>query len=246
MILSQFTCDEPVQKASGLAERLSLHPSTVYRYLEALEDAHLLERDERSGNYKLGIKVVELSAVFLRDLPVRRHALDEMDGLRDSLGLLVNLGVLRDAEVVHVAHAFPSGYPRENMHIGRTAVAQTTALGKVLLATLPPEEALARVTKAGWRPYTQNSISDATRLKVELENVRLRGFAVDHEERHIGIMCVGVPIPYSSNDISGALSVSGRSERIAGRVEELAAELTAAAKRVSARIGGPSSIVEYL
>lgn len=73
-ILSQFTCDEPALRVSGLAERLSLHPSTVYRYLEALEDAHLLERDLQRGTYKLGIKVVELSAVFLRDLPVRRHA----------------------------------------------------------------------------------------------------------------------------------------------------------------------------
>lgn len=169
-----------------------------------------------------------------------------MDGLRDRLGLLVNLGVLRDAEVVHVAHAFPPRYPRENMHIGRTAVAQTTALGKVLLATLPCEEALARVAIAGWRPYTQNSISDETALKAELEGVSLRGFAVDREERHIGIMCVAVPIPYSSHEISGALSVTGRSEQVSGRIEELAAELTAAAKRVSARIGGPSSIVEYL
>ena len=164
-----------------------------------------------------------------------------MDGLRDRLGLLVNLGVLRDAEVVHVAHAFPPRYPRENMHIGRTAVAQTTALGKVLLATLPCEEALARVAIAGWRPYTQNSISDETALKAELEGVSLRGFAVDREERHIGIMCVAVPIPYSSHEISGALSVTGRSEQVSGRIEELAAELTAAAKRSRRGSVGPQA-----
>jgi IclR family transcriptional regulator, KDG regulon repressor len=245
-ILSYFSLDEPRLKVSTLAERLGLHPSSVYRYLEALESAHLIERDEQSGSYKLGLRLVELSAVVLRDLDVRRQALDEMDVLRDKLGMLVNLGVLRDAEVVHVAHAFPPGWPRENMDIGRTAVAQTTSLGKVLLANLAWEDALARVTSAGWRPYTANSIRDVTRLEAELKEVRARGYAIDREENHIGIMCVGVPIRSANNEVSGALSVSGRVENVADRTQELAAELMAVVGRISARIGSSYNISEYL
>ena len=113
-ILSYFSFEEPRLKVATLAERLGTHPSTVYRYVEALEGAHLIERDEQPGTYKLGIRLLELSTIVLHDLAVRRHALEEMDALRDKLGLLVNLGLLRGADVVHVAHSFPIGWPRKD------------------------------------------------------------------------------------------------------------------------------------
>ena len=245
-ILSFFSLEEPRLKVTTLAERLGIHPSTVYRYLEALEAMHLIRRDQQPGTYKLGLRVVELSAVALHELEVRRHALDEMDALRDKLGMLVNLGVLRDDDVVHVAHAFPMGWPRGHMVIGRTAVAQSTALGKALLASLPWEEALSRVREAGWRPCTPNSIRDEGVLKTELEDVRSRGYAVDREENHIGIMCVATPIHGPQRQVCGALSVTGRLENVSGRVEELASEVTVVAERVSGRMGSSYSIKPYL
>ena len=200
-ILSYFSLEEPRLKIATLAERLGLHPSTVYRYVEALEGAHLLDRDEQTGTYKLGIRLVELSTVVLRDLDVRRQALDEMHTLRDKLGMLVNLAVLRDADVVHVAHAFPLGWPRESMDLVPSAVAQTTALGKVLLASIPWAEAVSRVTDAGWRPYTSNSIHDETALKADLDEVQNRGFAIDREERHLGLMCIAVPVRATNREV---------------------------------------------
>ena len=56
----------------------------------------------------------------------------------------MNLGVLPDGDVVHVAHAFPPGWPRDDMVIGRTPPAHGTVLGKVLLASLPWEDAFSR------------------------------------------------------------------------------------------------------
>ena len=73
-ILSFFSLEEPRLKVTTLAERLGIHPSTVYRYLEALEAMHLIRRDQQPGTYKLGLRVVELSAVALHELEVRRHA----------------------------------------------------------------------------------------------------------------------------------------------------------------------------
>lgn len=245
-ILSFFSLEEPRLKVKTLAERLDLHPSSVYRYLEALEAMHLIRRDQQPGTYKLGLRVVELSAIALHELEVRRHALDEMDALRDRLGMLVNLGVLRGADVVHVAHSFPAGWPRRHMVVGRTAVAQTTALGKALLASLPWEEALSRVRDAGWRPCTPNSIRDEAGLQTALEEVRSRGYSVDREENHMGTMCVATPVRGPQAEVCGALSVTGRLENMSGRVEELASEITIVAERVSGRMGSSYSIQPYL
>ncbi len=246
-VLACFSLDTPRLRVAQLAKRLDLHPSSVYRYLEALQGAHLVERDEQYGDYKLGLRIVELSAVVLRDLEVRRHALDEMDALRDELGLMVNLAVLLDADVVHVAHAFPPGWPRENMVVGRPAVSQATALGKVLLAYLPWEDALGRVLAAGWRPCTENTIREDAMLKAELQDVAKRGFAVEREERSVGIMCVAVPIRSANEAVCAALSVTGRVEQVCAKgPETLASRLMLAARRISTRLGSTHDMHEYL
>ena len=246
-ILACFSLEEPRLRVSEIAKRLGLHPSSVYRYLEALEAAYLVERDEEFGGFKPSLRIVELSAVVLRNLEVRRQALDEMDSLRDELGLLVNLGVLRDADVIHVAHAFPTGWPRENMDVGRPAAAHATSLGKVLLAALPLEEAVRRVLSAGWRSYTQHSIQSESALRAELAKVAEAGHAIDDEERNIGIVCVAVPIRAADSKVAAALSVTGRADSIRQRgTDQLAARLTKSAVRISSRMGRSPEMLAYL
>src|SRR5262249_12720353 len=92
-LLTCFTPEAPRRRVADLAEQLGMHPSSVYRYVMALEAADLLERDADYGGYRLGLGVLELSSIVLRDLDVRRFALDELDRLSDETGLLANLGM---------------------------------------------------------------------------------------------------------------------------------------------------------
>lgn len=246
-LLACFSLDSPRHRVADLARLLGLHPSTVYRYLEALEEASLVERDDEAGVYRLGLRVVELSAVALREIAVRRVALDEMDALRDEVGCLVNLGLLLDADVVHVAHAFPEGWPRAEMDVGRSAAAQCTALGKSLLASLPWEAVISRIRRQGWRPCTENSIQDEVHLKTELELVRQRGYAVDLEERHKGIVCVGVPVRGGEGRVVAALSVTAwRRDMERFGVDAMGVRLLVTARRVGSKLGAPSTGVEHL
>jgi IclR family KDG regulon transcriptional repressor len=239
-LLTCFTPEQPLRRVADLAEELGMHPSSVYRYVMALEAAQLLERDVNYGGYRLGLGVLELSSIVLRDLDVRRFALDELDRLSDETGLLTNLGLLKAGKVIHVAHAFPPGWPRWNMDLGHAALAHCTALGKVLLAALPWEEALHHVEQVGWRGYTANSLQDDGALKAELEEVARRGYAVDNEERTAGAMCVGVPVLGQNGDVRAAMSISGTTARINELgVDKCAASLLVAARRVSSQLGSP-------
>ena len=246
-LLACFTPEEPTQKVADLSRKLDMHPTTVWRYLGALTASRLLERDQKTDSYRLGLRVLELSSVVLGQLEVRKHATDQMDGIRDDTGFLTNLALLRDAEVVHVAHAFPEGWPRWNMDLGRAAPANCTSLGKVLLATLPTEEAIARVEAAGWRPCTPNSIVDAESLRAQLELTRERGYAIDDEERRLGLMCVAVPILGPNSETEAALSVTGRAEVVLQQdPEKIAERLKAVARRISARLGAIDAPLAYL
>lgn len=245
-LLTCFTPETPRRRVADLAEELGMHPSSVYRYVMALEAAQLLERDVDYGGYRLGLGVLELSSIVLRDLDVRRFAVDELDRLSDETGLLANLGLLKAGKVIHVAHAFPPGWPRWNMDLGHAAIAHCTALGKVLLAALPWEEALQHVEQVGWRGYTEQSLRDSSALKAELQEVTRRGYAVDDEERSAGAMCVGVPIFGQNGVVRAAMSISGTKVRITELgVDECAARLLTASRRVSSQLGSRDRFTAY-
>jgi IclR family transcriptional regulator, KDG regulon repressor len=242
LILACFSAETPHLTLADLATQLDLHQSTVYRYVAALEGAGLLERDPRRGGYRIGLRVIELSNIALNQIEVRKHALDEMDRLRDELNALVSLGVLFEGDVLHIAHAVPSAWPRWYTTVGRRAVAHCTSLGKVLLAARPWPDVVDLVERFGWRPYTPNSIRDFPRLEAELETIRERGYAVDNEERNRGTVCLGAPIRDYTGAVVAALSVSGKIDRVTPEFQErILPHLLEAADRISFGLGFHSS-----
>jgi DNA-binding IclR family transcriptional regulator len=224
-----------------------MHPTTVWRYIGSLTASDLLERDEKSGAYRLGLRVLELSSIVLGQLEVRKHAIDEMDKLRDDTGFLTNLAMVRGADVVHIAHSFPDGWPRWNMDLGSTAPANCTSLGKVLLSVLPRDEVVSRIEEAGWRPCTPKSITSLDRLNEELDLIAERGYAIDDEERGLGLMCVAVPVWGADSKVVAALSITGRVEVVTERKpDQIASNLKAVSRRISARMGIVDGPLAYL
>lgn len=237
-ILACFSEAEPHLTLADLAAKLDLIPSTAYRYIASLQHAGLLERDARQGGYRLGLRVVELAGIALNQIEVRKHALDELDKLRDETGLMSNLGVLIDGDVLHLAQSATRDIPRMYTVIGRRAVAHCTALGKVLLASLPWEEVRQIVRENGWRSYTPHSIQTFDRLRKELAGIRTCGYAFDRNERRIGAACVAVPIRDRSGRVVAALSVSGAADRLTeAQMRGLVPRVLDAANRISFRLG---------
>jgi len=237
-ILTCFSAETPHLSLATIAERLGFNQSTAYRYVSTLEAAGLVERDNRLGGYKLGPRVIELSNVALNQNEVRKHGLEEADRLRDELRALVSLGVLFEGDVLHIAHAVPDHWPRWHTTVGRRAVAHCTSLGKVLLAARPWPEIVALIEMYGWRPYTTNSIQDFHRLEQELAEVREQGYAIDHEERNRGTICLGAPIRDFSGEVVAALSVSAKVDKMPiDSWMEVAPRVCEAANRISFRLG---------
>lgn len=238
LILACFSEAEPHLTLTDLAAKLQLNPSTAYRYIASLQQAGLLERDTRQGGYRLGLRVIELAGIALNQIEVRKHALDELDRLRDETGLMSNLGVLIEGDVLHLAQSPTRDVPRMYTVIGRRAVAHCTALGKVLLAYRPWEEVRQIVRQYGWRPYTPHSIQSFDRLKAELSETRAQGYAFDRNERRVGAACVAVPVRDRSGRVVAALSVSGLADKMSDEVlRRLLPRVLEAANQISFRLG---------
>jgi DNA-binding IclR family transcriptional regulator len=74
--------------------------------------------------------------------------------------------------------------------------ASCTALGKAALAALPPAELEERLRGVEQLPtLTARSHRRVAALLADLDEVRLRGYAIDDEETSEGIVCLGIAIP---------------------------------------------------
>ncbi|MGH2460501.1 MAG: IclR family transcriptional regulator, partial [Chloroflexota bacterium] len=212
--------------------------STLYRYLATLESGGYLERDPRSGLYRLGLRLVEHAGIVLNQIDARLHALPELEALADDVGSNGNLAVLFDGDTFHIGYAIRSYVPPIYTTLGRRAVAHCTALGKCLLAGLPREDVHALISAKGWRPYTANSIQSVEALDRELDTVSAQGYAIDREERHRNLWCVGAPIRDRTGRVVAAMSVSGPSRRFQGQsLDAVIESVVSHAERASCRLG---------
>jgi len=108
-----------------------------------------------------------------------------------------------------------------------------SATGKCFLA-FDNERLLTLRQSLELSPYTKRTITAWDDLDVCLRQVRERGYAIDDEEYHDGVRCIGAPVRDASLRVIGAIGVTGtcnslskdRLRSVAQSVVEAAAELS--------------------
>src|SRR5438045_8836487 len=88
-----------------LARRLGLHKSTASRLLATLERRGLVEQDDESGKYRLGLVVIRLAERAERTLDLRRLATPALQPLARLTHQTVGLPVLGGGSALAVAPA---------------------------------------------------------------------------------------------------------------------------------------------
>lgn len=226
---------EGVQSLEGLARALGIPKSTVHRLARALVQAGYLRHLPRKG-YTLGPKLVRLGfqAHAQQELPLL--ARPHLEWLRDRTGETVHLGVLEGGEVVYMDKLPGRRELQLASRIGSRFPAQSTALGKALLAHLP-EEVWVRYFLPGLR-RTSKTLGDLEAFREELRRTRARGYALDLEENEVGVRCVAAPIWDGQGQVVAAVSVSTASVYLdEHRIQEVAPLVQEAARRISAELG---------
>ena len=190
-----------------LAHERGLNKASLLRILRTLEADRVVLRD--GDAYALGPRVLDLSHAYLQNLELDQIARPVMRALAESAGHTVSLAVLDGAEVVYVGIEKAERELGIQGEIGGRHPAHATALGKVLLADLPDDEVRARLGDGPLERLTHRTVGGAEELIAALPAVRQRGFAVDDEERGLGIRCVAAPIRRHDGRVIGAMSLAG-------------------------------------
>lgn len=206
-VLFAFSARQPERTLDELSEELNLNKTSLLRILWTLEAEGFLLRS--NNHYRLGSQVLELGNVYLSTLSVHRVAQSYMTRLAESCNQTVSLAILDDFDVVYIAIEHAQREVGIQGEIGGRHPAHATGLGKVLLADLDEAELENRLEGRELKRLTHRTITRPEQLKERLRHVREQGYAIDDEERAIGIRCIAAPVrDYTGNVIAG-LSVAG-------------------------------------
>ena len=210
--------------------------ATILRHLNVFLDARLVER--HGDTYSLGLGAFQLGASYLAQHDLYAVSRAPMENLADRLGETISLAIRDSSEVVYVEVVHGQAEIGVQSSVGVRQPAHCSALGKVLLAWLTPEERQASVYVHPLVRMTKNTITSVGELEAHLEEVRANGFAIDNEERAEGIRCIASPIWDRNGRVTAAVSVSGASFRMVGEhMEDARNACIAATRLMSLRLG---------
>jgi DNA-binding IclR family transcriptional regulator len=215
-----------------LAQASGLHPSTAHRILGALVNDRMVERAE-PGNYRLGIRLLELGNLVKARISVREHALPHMRALHAATGEAVNLCVRRDDEIVYIERTSSGRSMMQVVNIvGTRAPLHITAAGKLFLMEEGAEGLRGYAQRTHLPQFTRNTLTNVGALEKELERIRRNGYALDNEEAELGVRCIGAGVRNDSGSLVAGLSVSAPAERMktawSGLVRETADKISRA------------------
>lgn len=221
---------------AGLATQTSMPKPTVYRILSTLESRGYLERTS-TANYRISRKLFEPQRDTTLEQRLIQAAKPTMEALAKVCNETLNLGVLDGGEVLVIETMESQQAVRMSSKIGNRRYPHSTALGKVLIADLPQREVLRLVRAKGMPRFTGATITTEEALQVELEKVRVQGWAMDNTENEPDGRCIGAPIFDRERKVVAALSISGPLPRMTTtRAKGLLKDLVGACREIAADI----------
>ncbi|MCW2900282.1 MAG: Transcriptional regulator, IclR family [Streptosporangiaceae bacterium] len=205
---------------SKLAQQSGLALPTIHRLVRTLVDLGYA-RQEPSRQYSLGPRLIRLgeSASHLLGTWSRPY----LSGLVDAVGESANLAMLDGDQVVYVAQVQSRQSMRMFTEVGRRVHPHCTAVGKAMLANLPPGDVQALLGRTGMPAQTEHTLTEPGLFAEEMDRVRRQGYAMDDGEQEVGVRCVAVPVLGAPNPL--AISVSGPAPRMTPEVVERAVPL---------------------
>lgn len=223
--------------ASEIAKLSALPVSTVHRFLVNLEAGGFLAKDE-FNNYHLGVACVSLGQAAREQLDVRKASFAHLEQLNRSTRETVHLTVRHKLTAVYIEKMESPEPLRIHSRIGASVPLYCTAVGKVMLAYLDPEEQERVVNELELRRFTENTVGSIQELKAQLARVRKDGFACDMEEHEPHIRCIAAPIMDHAGAVNASLSVTGPAVRMStNRLREIAPLVREAGLKISQELG---------
>ncbi|XEQ95053.1 HTH-type transcriptional regulator XynR [Sporomusa carbonis] len=237
-ILEHLALNGNEDSLSNISRTIGLSKSTTYSIIATLEQLGLVQQDQVSARYSLGMKLFEWGQVVHSSMDLRKIAVPPLQDLVAKYGETAHLGVLSQGEVVYIDKVDSQHSIRIASQIGGRNPAHCTGVGKMLMAELPAIEIDKILAEKGLTKFTEKTVTDPAVLKQHLCKIREQGYAIDDEEIESGLTCVAAPIRNHCKEVVAAISLSGPTHRMnAENLDQIIADVVSTADLISAHLG---------
>ncbi len=219
-----------------ISERSGIPLSTVHRLIRPLVSRKYLLRQGRGG-YSLGLASAALSSRVDLDAIITSTTRPIIADLARTCRRTAHLGVFR-GNLVRYLVKVDSGYSHPPSREMTELEAYCTAIGKVLLAQLSPDQLDDYLAPGDFISLTENTISQPDCLRKAIETVRHQGWAIDRGEMYPELRCLAVPIEDRTGRVMAAISVTAtcnddRPDAVEAELHRLLPRIHAAAAEIS-------------
>jgi len=223
---------------ADLSKLVGLHNSTTFHLAKTMVSLGYVRQEKETKRYRVGRPLFALAASALDEIEMVSLATPVLEDLSRETGESCHFAVRMGDAVVVIARSSGPGAFQLTDRIGVVRPAHCTALGKVILASLRPDQLVRFLERVDLKPSTNKSITEIAALQREVAEIRRTVLAFDDGEFNPEVRCVAVPVKDFTGQIMGALGISGPVWRLSNQALQSRARIVqAAANRLSAAFG---------
>lgn len=229
------TAEQPL-RLQDVANAIGIDKSSALRFMTTLLSHGLVERHPRDKTFSVGTKLLMWSKNLKGGNVILEAARPHLRRLMQMTRQTSHLATLRDDRVVLVEVMPSESAVSVRQTPGDLDPLYCSAVGKAILAFLPPVEQRKLIDRIAFRELTPSTIASPEMLRIELRNVVHKRLAYDEAENNPQISCIAAPVfdrsgyPIASLGISvvAALHPGGirQQKALAAAVQQVAEEVT--------------------
>ena len=228
---------EPVTVAEIIAQ-LAIPKSTAYELVRTLSESGYIAPSGKGSAMFLGRKLFELGMAYRSHVDLLRDGSRIAEELRNETGETVQLSVLEKNLMMVIFKEEGIRQLRIISNVGSRVPVNWAAAGRLLVSDMD-DVALTGLLAATVLPSpTGRAVTDVKKLIAQIRRFRRQGYATELNEANEHAGCVAAPVVDGSGRCIAALSIVAPEQRMMKKNRDsLIASVTAAAKKLSRRLG---------
>jgi IclR family transcriptional regulator, pca regulon regulatory protein len=211
-VIKAFGADTPELRLSDVARATGLTRAAARRFLLTLVRLGYVRQD--GSTFSLRARVLELGYAYLSALSLPEVAMPHMETLVADVNESSSVAVLDDLDIVYVARVPTQRIMTITIAVGTRLPAYATSMGRVLLASLEPDDLEDRLERTEPERLTPTTVPGRRALRERVDRAREAGWAMVDQELEQGVRSAAVPIRDAAGTVVAAMNVSVHASRM--------------------------------
>ena len=192
-----------------------------------------------SKRYALGSSIWRLAALFRFENVLLQVARPYVDALADDTGETTHVAIREGTQALLLERQLTANVLGvAGAGSGTAMPLYCTSVGKALIADFDYDRLVQLFGGERLPRFTKRTITSVADLAEACKHARACGFAVDDEEEHEGVRCIGAPIRDASGEVVAAVGISAPVVRLPhDSIKKMGARVASAAKAISRELG---------